>query len=484
MNTKITFVELVDMIAEATSTSKRMCELFVRELFATVSQALIDGESVKIKGIGTFKSTSVKSRKAVNVSSGEPQEIPSHSRVTFTPDKSLAEAINQPFAQFETVFLDDAVTDDALTEIDKQYPSLFPDCEELPEPPDMPIPPAPSPDIIPAAMSIPHPVISKAPEPKPEPKPETKPEPKPEAETHPEPASEDQEAATVQHPGPAMATPIEAKPLGPLMGIPIDDPETRSEAKPAKPKPSPTPEPEEEDYFYRPAPRNTYTPTQEQITQSQTRHDYKRWGLWGLLGVLGLGLLIWLLARGGGQSEEQQEIAVADTVQVTETGELAQVTEDEQKAKDLEAEKKAQEEKAREEKAKEEKAKAEKAKAEAEKAEAERLKAEKAKAEAEKAKAEQAKTATEPAKGSHKVVTDVVTDKIVLVTLSKKYYGNPWFWVYIYDENRDLISNPNNIKPGTRVVIPPREKYGINPNDPASVKKAQRLSWEYLKDYQ
>ena len=475
------------MIAESTSTSKRVCELFVRELFATVSQALIDGETVKIKGIGTFKSTPVKSRKSVNVSSGEPQEIPSHNRVTFTPDKSLAEAVNQSFAQFETVFLDDAVTDDALSEIDKQYPSLFPDCEELPEPPDMPIPPAPSPDIIPAAMSIPHPVISKAPEPKPETKPEAKPEPKPEAETHPEPASEDPEAATVQHPGPAMATPIESKPLGPLMGIPIDDPETRSEAKPAKPKPSPTPEPEEEDYFYRPAPRNTYTPTKEQITQSQTRHDYKRWGqwgLWGLLGVLGLGLLIWLFARGGGQSEEQQEIAVADTVQVTETGELAQVTEDEQKAKDLEAEKKAQEEKAREEKAKEEKAKAEKAKAEAEKAEAERLKAEKAKAEAEKAKAEQAKTATEPAKGNHKVVTDVVTDKIVLVTLSKKYYGNPWFWVYIYDENRDLISNPNNIKPGTRVVIPPREKYGINPNDPASVKKAQRLSWEYLKDYQ
>jgi len=212
------------------------------------------------------------------------------------------------------------------------------------------------------------------------------------------------------------------------MGIPIDDPETRSEAKPAKPKPSPTPEPEEEDYFYRPAPRNTYTPTQEQITQSQTRHDYKRWGLWGLwglLGVLGLGLLIWLLARGGGQSEEQQEIAVADTVQVTETGELAQVTEDEQKAKDLEAEKKAQEEKAREEKAKEEKAKAEKAKAEAEKAEAERLKAEKAKAEAEKAKAEQAKTATEPAKGSHKVVTDVVTDKIVLVTSPRSITATP-----------------------------------------------------------
>lgn len=65
MNTKITFVELVDLIAEATSTSKRMCELFLREFFNTVSQALIDGEDVKIKGIGTFKVAQVNSRKGL-----------------------------------------------------------------------------------------------------------------------------------------------------------------------------------------------------------------------------------------------------------------------------------------------------------------------------------------------------------------------------------------------------------------------------------
>ena len=463
MNTKITFVELVDMIAEATSTSKRVCELFVRELFATVSQALIDGETVKIKGIGTFKSTPVKSHKSVNVSSGTPQEIPGYNKVTFTPDKSLAEAVNQSFAQFETVFLNDEVTDKALSDIDKQYPSLFADSEELPEPPDMPIPPTPSPDIIPAARPVSRPVVVK------------EPEPKPEAETAPEPVKEDQETAKPQHTAPAMATPVEARPLGPLMGIPIDDPETR-EAKPSKANPAPTPEPEEEDYFYRPAPRNTYTPTQEQITQSQTRHDYKRWGLRGVLGLLGLGLLIWLLARGGGQPETQPEIALADTVQVAETDEPAQVNDKE--ARDLAAEKKAQEEKAMEEKAKAE-AKA-KAKAEAEA----KAKAEKAREELAKAENAETENTAEPAKSKQKVVTDLVTDKIVLVTLAKKHYGSPWFWVYIFEENQDIITNPNNIKPGTRVVIPPREKYGINPKDPASIRKAQLLSSKYLKEYQ
>ena len=71
----------------------------------------------------------------------------------------------------------------------------------------------------------------------------------------------------------------------------------------------------------------------------------------------------------------------------------------------------------------------------------------------------------------------------MLTTLSEKHYGSPWFWVYIYEENvaRGTINDPNNIRPGTRVVIPPASKYGINPNDKASLRKAQLKSMEYLK---
>ena len=150
MNNKVTFNEIVESIAESTSTSKRVCELFVRELFSTISQALIDGDSVKVKGIGTFKITKVKSRKSVSVSTGETINIGEHSKLSFTPDRALAEAVNQPFAQFETVVLDDAVTDKALADIDKQYPSFFPDTDDMPEPPDMPMPPIPDANLIPA----------------------------------------------------------------------------------------------------------------------------------------------------------------------------------------------------------------------------------------------------------------------------------------------------------------------------------------------
>ena len=54
MNNKVTFPELVEQVAQYANTSKRMSELFLKELFATISQSLIDGESVKVKGIGTF----------------------------------------------------------------------------------------------------------------------------------------------------------------------------------------------------------------------------------------------------------------------------------------------------------------------------------------------------------------------------------------------------------------------------------------------
>ncbi len=70
------------------------------------------------------------------------------------------------------------------------------------------------------------------------------------------------------------------------------------------------------------------------------------------------------------------------------------------------------------------------------------------------------------------IVTDTITTHRFLTTMARKYYGNYRFWVYIYLENSGIISDPNRIKPGTAVVIPPAEKYGIDASDPESVEKA------------
>ena len=384
MNTKITFVELVDMIAESTSTTKRVCELFVKELFATVSQALIDGEQVKIKGIGTFKVARMKPRKGVDVNTGEPIQIESHNKLTFTPDKSLAEAINQPFAQFETVVLDDDVTDEKLAAIDEEHPSAIPEtpiitndiggtlADEFPEFHE-PLP-ATEPDefFVPEPIGSPKPVQEEKQKLEPAPEPEPEPEPMPAKVIEPEPVA------------------VESEPV------------KTAEPKPVKPV---LEEPEPVDNFYRPEPRNVYTPTQEQIDSASAKSKLKRW-LWALLAALVLGILGWLIFGGSDNGNKQnaessQEIAPVDSDATT-----------------VEA---------------------------------------------------------------SSVITDTVTSKIVLSTLSDRYYDSPWFWVYIYEENKNIISDPNNVKPGTIVVIPPAEKYGIDANDPASLKKAQRLSWEILK---
>lgn len=126
MNNKVTFPELVEQVAQYANTSKRMSELFLKELFATISQSLIDGESVKVKGIGTFKLTEVSPRKSVDVNTGEEIEIPGHKKLSFAPDKDMAEAINQPFMHFETEILDDDVTDDQLAAIDAGEPTEAP----------------------------------------------------------------------------------------------------------------------------------------------------------------------------------------------------------------------------------------------------------------------------------------------------------------------------------------------------------------------
>jgi hypothetical protein len=56
--------------------------------------------------------------------------------------------------------------------------------------------------------------------------------------------------------------------------------------------------------------------------------------------------------------------------------------------------------------------------------------------------------------------------------------------VYIYEENKSKIANPNNMRPGTVLVIPPAEKYGIDSKDKASVEKAKKKSFEILKRYE
>lgn len=105
MNNKISLQDLAASFAVRKGLPKKQAELFVRTMFEIVQEYVLKEGLVKIKGLGTFKLISVESRSSVDVSTGERIQIESHSKITFTPDKGLADQVNKPFAGFTTVIL-------------------------------------------------------------------------------------------------------------------------------------------------------------------------------------------------------------------------------------------------------------------------------------------------------------------------------------------------------------------------------------------
>lgn len=87
---------------------------------------------------------------------------------------------------------------------------------------------------------------------------------------------------------------------------------------------------------------------------------------------------------------------------------------------------------------------------------------------------------TVPAVEKDTVIYDTVTS--TLAQLSRKHFGSYEFWVYIYEENRDVISDPDRVEPNTRVRIPDAKKYGIDANDKSSIKRALAKSSEIANE--
>lgn len=105
MNERLTIQDLIDLLAAKQGISKKDAEVFVKEFFLLIEQALEKDKNVKIKGLGTFKLIDVDSRESVNINTGERFQIKGHTKVSFSPDTSLRDTINKPFAHFETVVL-------------------------------------------------------------------------------------------------------------------------------------------------------------------------------------------------------------------------------------------------------------------------------------------------------------------------------------------------------------------------------------------
>ena len=103
---KISSQEIIDLVASKLSVSKRVAEDFLKVMFATIEDALVEGEAVKIKNFGTFKLQWNEPRKSVNVQTGAEIILDGYHKVTFTPDSNLKDVVNEPFAHLEPIELD------------------------------------------------------------------------------------------------------------------------------------------------------------------------------------------------------------------------------------------------------------------------------------------------------------------------------------------------------------------------------------------
>lgn len=118
MNEKLNMQDLIDLLTYKYNIPKKNVELFVKEFFDLVVYALENDKYLKIKGFGTFKLIDVDSRESINVNTGERFIIEGHSKISFTPDVSLKNSINKPFAHFETAILNDNIQFDNVENAD------------------------------------------------------------------------------------------------------------------------------------------------------------------------------------------------------------------------------------------------------------------------------------------------------------------------------------------------------------------------------
>lgn len=420
MNEKITLPALVNILALATGDSKKQSEDFIKELFSLIADSLQNGESVKIKNFGVFKTTEVEARKSVNVSTGESHQIPAHRKVVFTPSKEMAAIINEPFEIFETVELADD-KDVALTE--EKEALLADDKDEVLEDQN--------------TLEVENPANEEdAPIYEYE---ETEIELEVPNEEDPSEMVPNEETPGEMVPNEEV-TPVVVPPIPPM--------------PPAIPQ-SPVVYPEQYDS------EESYNDddTAEVHVNSKSSGRKKFW--WFIGGIAAGIVLAWIVSgllvkytsfnptAIFGQSGRVDVIAQNRGVDNTERG--ANGSEESSSVNgdiDAEVEEVIVVEPAPDETYGEAVAPTQPS---------------------------DAQSAPEPAPQK---VYDTITKTRYLTTMAKDHYGNYHLWPYIYMENQSFLGHPDRIRPGTKVVIPDLKKYGVDPNNKQDIEKAKKKGVE------
>ena len=186
---KVSITELASKLMEKHGLKRTEAELFIRQFVGVINDGLKNDKSVKVKGLGTFKVQAVSARKSVDVNTGEAIVIEGRDKISFTAEAVMRDLVNAPFAQFETVIVNDGVD---FSEIDAKHEADNTEAKE------------PTPTVEPTPVAEPEPAVVEAapaaePEPTVEPAPVAEPEPavvEPTPIVEPTPAVEDSDSDT------------------------------------------------------------------------------------------------------------------------------------------------------------------------------------------------------------------------------------------------------------------------------------------------
>lgn len=119
---------LAKAVASKRGLTQAEAERFIATMFEVAGDGIQEDKLLKMKWLGTFKITSVKDRESVDVNTGERILIEGRDKISFTPDNILKEIVNKPFAQFETVVVNDGID---FSDIDEKFANMEREEEEL-----------------------------------------------------------------------------------------------------------------------------------------------------------------------------------------------------------------------------------------------------------------------------------------------------------------------------------------------------------------
>lgn len=151
---KVSITELASKLMEKHGLKRTEAELFIRQFVGVINDGLKNDKSVKVKGLGTFKVQAVSARKSVDVNTGEAIVIEGRDKISFTAEAVMRDLVNAPFAQFETVIVNDGVD---FSEIDAKHEADNTEAKE------------PTPTVEPTPVAEPEPTVESAPVAEPEP---------------------------------------------------------------------------------------------------------------------------------------------------------------------------------------------------------------------------------------------------------------------------------------------------------------------------